>query len=229
MKNKSLKSQFSSIKAKLRANIERNTQSQAAKKMSVETLQKINSARKESTQATLLDEKQLYLNAVGQVKLMINDKVRLIKIGAKSNTSLKNGKAVNKANKAIAQFHFSDEFEPNLNKQGPMKYVREGVDSFEVKNLRRGYYTPDLILDLHGLDQHQAKKELAALLFACQKEHAQCICIVHGIGSHILKNKVPHWLVQHPDVMAFHQAPLAWGGNGALLALIELKDKFNQY
>jgi DNA-nicking Smr family endonuclease len=50
---------------------------------------------------------------------------------------------------------------------------------------------------------------------------------VHGIGSHILKNKVPHWLVQHPDVMAFHQAPLEWGGNGALLALIELKDKFN--
>jgi DNA-nicking Smr family endonuclease len=27
--------------------------------------------------------------------------------------------------------------------------------------------------------------------------------------------------------MAFHQAPLEWGGNGALLALIELKDKFN--
>ena len=224
MKNKALKSELSSIKAKVRANIEARAQSKNQQQKTDESLQKTN----ESIKEVLPDEKQLFAEAVGQVKPLVNDTVRLIKSGHKSNTSLKNDQAYNKANKAIAQFHFSDEFEPNLNKQGPMKYVREGVDSFEVKNLRRGHYRPDLILDLHGLDQHQAKKELAALLFACQKEHAQCICVVHGIGSHILKNKVPHWLVQHPDVMAFHQAPLEWGGNGAILALIELKDKYNR-
>ncbi len=224
MKNKALKSELSAIKAQVRANIEDKTQRKNQQKKADESLQKTNESNKE----ILPDEKQLFAEAVGQVKPLLNDTVRLIKSGYKSNTSQKNDQAYNKANKAIAQFHFSDEFEPNLNKQGPMKYVREGVDSFEVKNLRRGHYRPDLILDLHGLDQHQAKKELAALLFACQKEHAQCICVVHGIGSHILKNKVPHWLVQHPDVMAFHQAPLEWGGNGAILALIELKDKYNR-
>lgn len=224
MKNKALKSELSSIKAKVRANIEARALSKNQQKKADKSLQQTN----ESIKEVLPDEKQLFAEAVGQVKPLVNDTVRLIKSGHKSNTSLKNDQAYNKANKAIAQFHFSDEFEPNLNKQGPMKYVREGVDSFEVKNLRRGHYRPDLILDLHGLDQHQAKKELAALLFACQKEHAQCICVVHGIGSHILKNKVPHWLVQHPDVMAFHQAPLEWGGNGAILALIELKDKYNR-
>ncbi len=224
MKNKALKSKLSSIKAKVRANIEAIAQSKIQQNKADNSLQQNN----ESIKQVLPDEKQLFSDAIGQVKPLFNDKVRLIKSGHKSNTSLKNDQGDNKANKAIAQFHFSDEFEPDLNKQGPMKYVREGVDSFEVKNLRRGYYRPDLILDLHGLDQHQAKKELAALLFACQKEHAQCICVVHGIGSHILKNKVPHWLVQHPDVMAFHQAPLEWGGNGAILALIELKDKYNR-
>ncbi|OUR77390.1 hypothetical protein A9Q75_15280 [Colwellia psychrerythraea] len=224
MKNKALKSELSSIKAKVRANIEASAQSKNQQKKTDESLQKTN----ESIKEVLPDEKQLFADAVGQVKPLVTDTVRLIKSGHKSNTSQKNDQEYNKANKAIAQFHFSDEFEPNLNKQGPMKYVREGVDSFEVKNLRRGHYRPDLILDLHGLDQHQAKKELAALLFACQKEHAQCICVVHGIGSHILKNKVPHWLVQHPDVMAFHQAPLEWGGNGAILALIELKDKYTR-
>ena len=224
MKNKALKSELSAIKAQVRANIEDKTQRKNQQKKADESLQKTNESNKE----ILPDEKQLFAEAVGQVKPLPNDTVRLIKSGYKSNTSQKNDQAYNKENKAIAQFHFSDEFEPNLNKQGPMKYVREGVDSFEVKNLRRGHYRPDLILDLHGLDQHQAKKELAALLFACQKEHAQCICVVHGIGSHILKNKVPHWLVQHPDVMAFHQAPLEWGGNGAILALIELKDKYNR-
>jgi len=224
MKNKALKSELSSIKAKVRANIEAIAQSKIQQNKAEHLSQK----NQESINQVLPDEKQLFADAIGQVKPMFNDTVRLSKRGHKSNTSLKNDQGDNKANKAIAQFHFSDEFEPDLNKQGPMKYVREGVGSFEVKNLRRGYYQPDLILDLHGLDQHQAKKELAALLFACQKEHAQCICVVHGIGSHILKNKVPHWLVQHPDVMAFHQAPLEWGGNGAILALIELKDKYNR-
>ena len=228
MKNRALKSELSAIKAKVRANIEASAQSKIQQNKMAESLRKTNESINPVLDTVLPDEKKLFADAIGQVKPLVIDTVRLIKRGCKSNTSLKNDQEYNKANKAIAQFHFSDEFEPNLNKQGPMKYVRQGVDSFEVKNLRRGHYRPDLILDLHGLDQHQAKKELAALLFACQKEHAQCICVVHGIGSHILKNKVPHWLVQHPDVMAFHQAPLEWGGNGAILALIELKDKYNR-
>lgn len=228
MKNRALKSELSAIKAKVHANIEASAQSKIQQNKMAESLRKTNESINPVLDTVLPDEKKLFADAIGQVKPLVIDTVRLIKRGCKSNTSLKNDQEYNKANKAIAQFHFSDEFEPNLNKQGPMKYVRQGVDSFEVKNLRRGHYRPDLILDLHGLDQHQAKKELAALLFACQKEHAQCICVVHGIGSHILKNKVPHWLVQHPDVMAFHQAPLEWGGNGAILALIELKDKYNR-
>ena len=167
-------------------------------------------------------EKLLFQDAMGKVKPMVQDKIPPSKkVGKQKKIQLKD-----KVHKQLAEFHFSDEFEPHLNQLGPVKYVREDVDSFEAKNLRRGQYSPDLILDLHGLDQHQAKKEIAALLYACQKEHAQCLCIVHGIGSRVLKNKVPHWLVQHPDVMAFHQAPLEWGGNGALLVLVELKDKF---
>ena len=173
-----------------------------------------------------IDDKKLFSDAVAKVKPFVHDTIHPVKTSSKHNQSRRNQKNNTQQSKALAQFDFSDEFEPNLNKQGPMKYRRDGVDSFEVKNLRRGYYRPDLILDLHGLDQQQAKKELAALLYACQKEHAQCICIVHGIGSYVLKNKVPHWLVQHPDVMAFHQAPLEWGGDGAILALIELKDKY---
>ena len=176
------------------------------------------------------NDEALFQQAVGKVKPLKVDTIHFNKKVSKTKTSsqLGNSRQNSLKSKANAQFHFSDEFEPNLNKQGPMKYVRSDVNSFEAKNLRRSVYRPDLILDLHGLDQHQAKLEIAALLYACQKEHAQCVCIIHGLGSRILKNKVPHWLVQHPDVMAFHQAPLEWGGNGALLALIELKDKFNK-
>jgi len=172
--------------------------------------------------------KNVFHQAIGKVKPLKVDTIHFAKKLSKPKSKSEFNNSFKNNNKALAQFHFSDEFEPNLNQQGPMKYVRSDVDSFEAKNLRRSVYSPDLILDLHGLDQQQAKQEIAALLYACQKEHAQCVCIIHGLGSRVLKNKVPHWLVQHPDVMAFHQAPLEWGGNGALLALIELKDKFNK-
>ncbi len=121
-----------------------------------------------------------------------------------------------------ASFEFSDAFEGYYQHEGPVKYVQPGTDSFAVKRLRRGDYPPDLILDLHGLTQQQSKAEIAALIDAAQKEQCACVCIVHGIGGQVLKRAVPNYLVQHPDVLAFHQAPLEWGGNGALLVLLRL-------
>ncbi|AJI94350.1 smr domain protein [Yersinia ruckeri] len=123
-----------------------------------------------------------------------------------------------------ASYYFSDEFQPNIDNEGPTRYVRPGVDHFEVKKLRRGDYSPEMFLDLHGLTQKQAKQELGALLAACKREHVHCACIMHGHGKHVLKQQTPLWLAQHPDVLAFHQAPKEWGGTAALLVLIELTE-----
>ena len=76
------------------------------------------------------DEKKLFKDAIGKVKPMVQDRVHPEKRTIKPKSTL----SKQKNNKAIAEFHFSDEFEPDLNTQGPMKYVREGVDSFEAKN-----------------------------------------------------------------------------------------------
>lgn len=122
---------------------------------------------------------------------------------------------------AAASFHFSDGFEAHFPADGPLKYVKQGAASHEVKRLRRGDYPPELILDLHGYNRDDAKLEIAALILAAQKQHIHCVCIVHGLGSHILKKTVPSWLVQHPAILGFHQAPLQWGGQGALLVLID--------
>lgn len=122
---------------------------------------------------------------------------------------------------AAASFYFSDSFEAHFSEVGPLKYVKPGADSYEIKKLRRGEYVPDLILDLHGLKKEDVKLEIAALIQAAQKQHIDCVCIVHGIGNYVLKKAVPNYLVQHPAITGFHQAPLEWGGNGALLALIE--------
>ncbi|MGP4123798.1 MAG: endonuclease SmrB [Sodalis sp. (in: enterobacteria)] len=119
-------------------------------------------------------------------------------------------------------FYFSDEFQPLLQEGGPPRYVRSDVSAHEVKKLRRGDYTPELFLDLHGLTRAEAKQELSALISACRREHVYCACVMHGHGKHILKQQTPLWLAQHPDVKGFHQAPKEFGGSAALSILVEL-------
>ncbi|WP_133543440.1 endonuclease SmrB [Mesocricetibacter intestinalis] len=119
-------------------------------------------------------------------------------------------------------FYFSDEYEPLLNEESAVRYLRAGEDSYLLKQLRRGDFSPELFLDLHGLTKAQAKLELAALLQACIDEHIHCASIMTGYGTHTLKRQIPRWLVQHPRVRALHQAPKEWGGDAAILILVAL-------
>ncbi|MGL4734342.1 MAG: endonuclease SmrB, partial [Enterovibrio sp.] len=72
------------------------------------------------------------------------------------------------------EFHFSDEYEPQLNEDGPVRYARADVSKYVVKSLRRGDHPPEIELDLHGLTQQQAKRELAALIVTCIKKNIDC-------------------------------------------------------
>lgn len=119
-------------------------------------------------------------------------------------------------------FYFSDEYEPLLNEESAVKYLREGEDSHLLKQLRRGDFSPELFLDLHGLTREQAKLELASLIQACENEHVYCVSVMTGYGSYILKRQIPRWLVQHPKVRALHQAPKEWGGDAAILVLLDV-------
>jgi DNA-nicking Smr family endonuclease len=163
-----------------------------------------------------------FQQAMSGIKPIQQDKVTFSAQNKKVKS--KQEKLNNKQAQQEAEFYFSDQFEPNLEQAGPMKYVREDISGYEAKRLRRGDYAPEIMLDLHGLKQEQAKLEIAGLIHECHKKHIQCACIVHGLGGYVLKQKVPHWLVQHPKVQAFHQAPLEWGGDGALLVLFDVND-----
>ena len=119
-------------------------------------------------------------------------------------------------------FYFSDEYEPLLNEESAVKYLRENEDSHLLKQLRRGDFSPEIFLDLHGLTREQAKLELAALIQTCEKDHLYCASIMTGYGTYTLKRQIPRWLVQHPKVRALHQAPKEWGGEAAILILIDV-------
>lgn len=164
------------------------------------------------------DDKLLFLEFVKDVKRLKQDTVVKPRIKrAKTQMTLKmNQEQSNEA------FYFSDLYQPLLSQEGALKYSRADVDKYELKKLRRGDYSPELFLDLHGLTQEQAKQEIAALIAACRREHVHCASIMHGYGKHILKRQTPLWLAQHPDIKAFHQAPKELGGDAAILILVEM-------
>ena len=43
-------------------------------------------------------------------------------------------------------FYFSDEYEPLLNDESAVKYLRENEDSHLLKQLRRGDFSPEIFL-----------------------------------------------------------------------------------
>ncbi|QNS01839.1 MAG: endonuclease SmrB [Buchnera aphidicola (Pentalonia nigronervosa)] len=119
-------------------------------------------------------------------------------------------------------YYFSQKNENNSLTNDPVSYIRNQHAYKILKNLKKGRYSPDIFLDLHGLNQYQAKKELAKLIVICQKEKLFCAHIMHGYGQNILKTQTPFWLSQHPDIIALHQAPKAFGNDAAIMVIIEI-------
>jgi len=166
------------------------------------------------------DDKALFRQLMAGTRKLKQDTLVHKPVRKKTEVSLKR----QLSEQADNSYYFSDEFQPLLAQEGPVRYVRSDVSHYELKKLRRGDYSPEIFLDLHGLTQQQARQELGALIAACRREHIFCASVMHGHGKHILKQQTPLWLAQHPYVMAFHQAPKAFGGDAALLVLIEVEE-----
>ncbi|MFT5880535.1 MAG: DNA-nicking Smr family endonuclease [Moritella sp.] len=191
------------------------------------TKKQVQAAQASASPAVEPDEQTLFFASVKGIKPLSQDTIRLKKIRANKPKLQIND--VIRQESAQREHFFSDQFEPHIEDEGPTRYVREGISHYELKKLRRGDYEPELLLDLHGVNQEAAKVEISSLITECRKQHIKCCSIMHGHGKHILKRQLPMWLAQHPDIEAFHQAPKTWGGSAALLILIEIDDKDYKY
>ena len=107
----------------------------------------------------------------------------------------------------------------------PAEFMRNGLSRMTLRKLRRGPVQDSL--DLHGLRSDDARKLLSEFLQESSQRGLRCVCIIHGKGWHtqggegILKVRTRHWLVQHPQVLAFCEAPPRFGGGGAVLVLLK--------
>ncbi|MDI1442957.1 Smr/MutS family protein [Polyangium sp. 6x1] len=106
---------------------------------------------------------------------------------------------------------------------------RLDVDPREVRRLRRGAYTVDGRLDLHGMNAGEARREVEKFVRKRRADGDRVVALIHGRGNHsprgigVLRGEIAAWLSQGPvahHVAAFASAPEDEGGTGVVLALL---------
>lgn len=108
-----------------------------------------------------------------------------------------------------------------------LSFRRSGVGPDVTQKLRRGKWSIQRQVDLHGLRSDEARETLTAFIREAHRQGIRCVRVVHGKGlgspgkAPVLKDKVHRWLVQKAEVVAFVQAQPAHGGAGALVVLLQ--------
>ena len=107
-----------------------------------------------------------------------------------------------------------------------LSYRRDALPAPVFQRLTRGRFSAQDELDLHGATMAQAEAMLRAFIAEAHAHEFGCVRIVHGKGRRddggmpALKNLVDRVLRQRADILAFHSAPAAQGGTGAVLVLL---------
>ena len=105
-------------------------------------------------------------------------------------------------------------------------FLRGAVSPDLLRKLRRGQWTIDAEIDLHGHSQDEAHEALVEFMRKARITGWRCLRIIHGKGlsSHqkipILRNKVRRWLQQKDEVLAYCEPRPNAGGSGAVLVLL---------
>jgi DNA-nicking Smr family endonuclease len=122
----------------------------------------------------------------------------------------------------------SDDFDVStlLDTDDELSYRRSGIGTDVTQKLRKGHWSLQGQIDLHGLRSDEAREALGQFIRDAHKRGWRCIRVVHGKGlgspgkTPVLKAKVQRWLVQKNEVLAFVQAKASEGGAGALVVLL---------
>jgi DNA-nicking Smr family endonuclease len=104
-------------------------------------------------------------------------------------------------------------------------FLRPGLPRNVLRDLRRGRWSIQSHIDLHGMNRHEAHEAVALFLALAQRSEKRCLRIVHGRGhgspdrQGVLRQLVKGWLSRRKDVLAFCHAPPRDGGDGVLWVL----------
>jgi len=169
-------------------------------------------------------DRDLFIRAAGAVK-PLPDKLHVLH---KKELVVPLAMQYQKDEKAVLKEAISDEFDVStlLDTDDHLSYRRSGIGVDVTRKLRRGDWSIQRQLDLHGLRRDDARESLSIFIREAHKHGIRCVRVVHGKGlgspgkAPILKGRVHSWLVQKNEVLAFVQAKPADGGAGALVVLL---------
>jgi len=181
-------------------------------------------AEKESAERRAKAEKTLFQRAVGPVKpLASRPRVEL-------NSTPAPPKAFQQKrdDDRVLRESLSDDFDVStlLDTDDELSYRRSGIGTDVTQKLRKGHWSLQGQIDLHGLRSDEAREALGQFIRDAYKRGWRCVRVVHGKGlgspgkTPVLKSKVQRWLVQKNEVLAFVQAKASEGGAGALVVLL---------
>lgn len=171
-----------------------------------------------------ISEKDLFIRAAGKVQPM-PDRRRVV---LKKDPPPAQPMQYQLDEQAVLIEAISDEFDVGtlLDVDENLSFRRPGIGVDVTRKLRRGDWSIQRQIDLHGLRRDEAREKLSFFIREAFKQGIRCVRVVHGKGlgspgkAPVLKSRVHSWLVQKNEVLAFVQAKPADGGGGALVVLL---------
>ena len=166
----------------------------------------------------------LFIRAAGVVQPLPDKRRVLLKKSAPTNLPMQ----YQRDEKAVLKEAISDEFDVGtlLDADDLLSFRQPGIGTDVTRKLRRGDWTIQRQIDLHGLRRDEARERLSIFIREAKQQGIRCVRVVHGKGlgspgkAPVLKSRVHSWLVQKKEVLAFVQAKPADGGAGALVVLL---------
>ena len=170
-------------------------------------------------------EANLFARAVGVVQRMPTNPLVSLKPKAPEPVAAQR----KKDEEAVLRDALSDGFDVStlLDTDDALSFRRPGIGIDVTQKLRKGGWSIQREIDLHGLRSDEARVALAEFIRIAHRQGLRCLRVVHGKGlgspgkTAVLKPKVHSWLIQKNHVLAFVQAKPAEGGAGALLVLLK--------
>ena len=169
-------------------------------------------------------EKNLFILAAGAVKPLPDRRIAVLKKAPPPPKVMQ----YQQDEQAVLIEAISDEFDVGtlLDVDDLLSFRRPGIGPDVTRKLRRGDWSIQRQIDLHGLRRDEAREHLSFFIREAHKQGIRCVRVVHGKGlgspgkAPVLKSRVHSWLVQKIEVLAFVQAKPADGGGGALVVLL---------
>jgi DNA-nicking Smr family endonuclease len=170
-------------------------------------------------------EKNLFVRAVGAVTTL--DHAPRVSLSPEPAKPLAQQQRLDDV--SVLRESLSDDFDVStlLDTDDELSYRSQGIGTDVTQKLRKGHWSLQGQIDLHGLRSDEARDALGQFIRDATKRGWRCVRVVHGKGlgspgkTPVLKAKVQRWLVQKTEVLAFVQAKGSEGGAGALVVLLK--------